>query len=307
VDRLTEFETFLRVAESASFTAAARALSLTPSAVSKHIKALEERLGARLFQRTTRSVTVTEVGAAFRERIEGVMDEIAEAEQAVAQLQEEPRGTLRVGAPMDFGRTFLGAAIAAFAAQHPDLSVEISLSDRYVDVIDEGLDVVVRIGALRDSSLVARRLGPCRRVLCASPRYLERSGRPGQPSDLSGHHRIAYAYESEHSFEFAGDDGPERIRLPVRHRSNNGEMTRQLLLAGEGIALLPTFLVGDDLRSGRLEVVLPESFNDEIGIHALYPHRKHLSAKVRLFVDHLASQCGNEPPWDEGIALARAL
>ncbi len=302
-DKFLEFRTFLEVAQEESFSRAADGLGFTPSAVSKQIRALEDRLGARLFNRTTRRVSLTDAGRAFRQRIETVVQEVEEAEQAVARLQAEPRGVLRVGAPMDFGRAHLSKAIAQFAAAHTALQVEVEFADRFVDVVEEGLDVVVRIGALAESSLVARRLAPCRRLVCASPEYLDAHGRPERPEDLLAHHRVGYAYEVERSWRFETPRGSKRITVPVRHRSNNGELTRELLLTGEGLSLLPTFLVAEDLRSGQLEAVLAESLRADTQIHAVYPHRKHLSAKVRQFVDHLAAHYGPRPYWDEGLPV----
>jgi DNA-binding transcriptional LysR family regulator len=303
MDKFLEFQTFLGVAREGSFSRAAQGLGLTPSAVSKQIRALEDRLGVRLFNRTTRRVSLTDAGQAFRERIEAVVEEVDEAEQAVAQLQAEPRGVLRVGAPMDFGRAHLGSAIAQFATAHPLLEVEVEFADRFVDVVEEGFDVVVRIAELADSSLVSRRLAPCRRLLCASPGYLDARGRPERPEELLAYHRVGYAYEADRSWRFETPGGTRRITVPVRHRANNGELILELLLAGEGLSLLPTFLVAEDLRSGRLEAVLAKSLRADTQIHAVYPHRKHLSAKVRQFVDHLASRFGPRPYWDEGLPV----
>ncbi len=301
MDRFEEYEQFIRVAQTGSFTQAARAMGLTASALSKRVKALEARLGVRLLNRTTRRVALTDAGRAFLERAEAIVGDVVEAEAALADLEARPRGVLRVGAPMDFGRRHLASAIADFAATHPELRVEIELSDRVVDLLGEGLDVVVRIGRLRDSSLVARRLAPCRRVVCASPGYLDAHGRPERPDDLTRHTRIGYAYEALRTWQFDTAAGPQRIDVPVTHRSNNGEVTRSLLLAGLGLALLPTFLVADDVRAGRLEMVLADQLESSIPIHAVYPHRKHLSAKVRAFVDHLVGHCGVQPYWDEGL------
>ncbi len=302
MDRLAELEAFAAVAETGGFTLAARALGRTTSAVSKQVRALEERLGVRLLNRTTRRVSLTEVGAAFRERVRGVLDDLETAELAVGELQAEPRGVLRLGAPMDFGRLGLAESLARFAADHPELQLQIELADRFVDVVDEGFDVVVRIANLPDSALVARRLGPCRRVLCAAPAYLAARGRPTRPSELRAHTAIGYAYERSAGWSFRSDDGEERVAIEPRHRSNNGELIRSLLLAGLGIALLPTFLVGDDLRAGRLEVVLPGQLDADTAIWAVTPHRKLLTTKVRLLLDHLAESCGEHPAWDAGLA-----
>lgn len=305
MDKLSELRCFLQVAATGSFTGAAAALGITPSGASKQVKSLEARLGARLFNRTTRHVALTEVGRAFRERIQPVLSEVEEAELSVSQLSDEPRGLLRVSAPMDFGRVHLAGVIASFAGEYDGLEIEVEFADRFVDVVEEGFDVVVRIGALADSSLVARYLGPCRRALCAAPSYLAAHGEPREIADLSQHTRVAYSYEGERSWTLIGPKGPTRVTVPVRHRSNNGELTRNLIMAGQGLALLPTFLVGDDLRAGRLKALLRNHVSSDLPIHAVYPHRKYLSAKVRHFVDHLRGACGANPPWDEGLESAR--
>ncbi len=304
MDRLSEYETFLEVTRQGSFSGAARQLGVTASAVSKQVKALEERLGARLFQRTTRRVALTDAGRAFSDRATEILHDVEEAESAVAAGQSEPRGVLRVGAPMDFGRLHLARSVADFAAQHPLVSMEVELVDRFVDLVDEGLDVVVRIADMPDSSLVSRRLAPCRRVLCASPGWLADHGRPAEPDALREHGRIAYAYEAERAWTFDTPDG-DRLRVdpPVAHRSNNGELTCEMVAAGLGIALLPTFLAADAVRAGRIETLFADRLRSTLSIQAVYPHRRHLSAKVRAFVDHLASHCGPQPYWDDGLDL----
>jgi DNA-binding transcriptional LysR family regulator len=301
LDKLSEIHCFLEVAEHESFTRAANRLGITASAASKLVKSLEGRLGVRLFDRTTRRVALTEVGQAYRERVEPVLLDLDEAESVARALSESPRGRLRIGAPMDFGRAYLSSVIAAFAVDHDEIDLEVEYADRFVNLLDEGYDVVVRIGTLADSSLVARRLGPCRRVLCASPAYLSERGEPRDPADLADHTRIAYAYERERSWELRGPRGPVRVHVPTRHRSNNGDLTRHLVLAGQGLALLPTFLVGDDLRAGRLVSVLHAAQPEPIPIQAVYPHRRFLPAKVRAFVDHLAAACGASPEWDRDL------
>ena len=304
MDRLSEYETFLEVARQGSFSAAARSLGVTASAVSKQVKALEERLGVRLLQRTTRRVALTDAGRAFGERAAEILQDVSEAETAVSAGQSEPRGVLRVGAPMDFGRLHLATSIAEFAATHPRVTMEVELVDRFVDLVDEGLDVVVRIADMADSTLVSRRLAPCRRVVCASPEWIERHGQPTRPEDLRSHRRIAYAYEAERAWSFETPDGePVRVDVPVAHRSNNGELTCEMVAAGLGIALLPTFIAADAIRAGRLETLLADRLRSTLQIQAVYPHRRHLSAKVRAFVDHLAAHCGARPYWDEGLVL----
>ena len=305
MDRLGELEAFAAVAESGSFTAAARALGRTTSSVSKQVQALEERLGVRLLHRTTRQVSLTEIGVAFRERVQGVLLDLEDAETAVGELHAEPRGVLRVSAPIDFGRLHLAEALARFASEHAELRIEVDLSDRFVDLVDEGFDVVVRIANLPDSTLVARRMGPCRRVLCAAPAYLAAHGRPEQPSDLGRHTTIGYAYEQSKRWAFDTPGGPVTLAVEPRHRANNGEMIRSLLLGGLGLALLPTFLVADDLRAGRLETLFEAELDADTVIWAVTPHRKLLTTKVRLLLDHLVGGCGEHPPWDEGLGDGR--
>jgi DNA-binding transcriptional LysR family regulator len=301
MDKLSEFQCFIQVASTGSFTGAAASLGITPSGASKQVKSLEARLGARLFNRTTRHVSLTEIGRTFQERIGPVLAGVEEAELAVSELSDEPRGLLRIGAPMDFGRAHLSGPIAAFAETYDALEIEVEFADRFVNVVEEGFDVVVRIGALADSSLVARYLGPCRRILCAAPSYLAAHGEPREIADLSRHTRVAYSYESERSWTLTGPNGTTRVMVPIRHRSNNGELTRNLILGGQGLALLPTFLIGDDLRAGRLKALLRPYVLNDLPIHAVYPHRKYLSAKVRHFIDYLGKVCGVNPPWDEGL------
>jgi DNA-binding transcriptional LysR family regulator len=306
MDRLGELEAFAAVAETESFTAAARTLGRTTSSVSKQIQSLEARLSVRLLHRTTRRVSLTEIGVAFRDRVQGVLSDLDEAEAAVAQLHQEPRGLLRVSVPTDFGRLHLAETLARFATRHADIRLEVDFSDRFVDVVDEGFDIVIRIANLADSTLVARRVGPCRRVLCAAPAYLEANGHPADPSELSGHSVIGYAYEQTRQWRFRGTEEEEvTVSAPPRHRANSGEMIRSMLLSGLGIALLPTFLIGDDLRAGRLETLFMDRLEADTVIWAVTVHRKLLATKVRLLLDHFVSDCGEHPPWDEGLA-ARA-
>ena len=201
------------------------------------------------------------------------------------------------------GTTTGGRSLARFAARYADIRLEVDFSDRFVDVVEEGFDIVIRIANLADSTLVARRLGPCRRVLCAAPAYLEAHGNPADPSELSGHSVIGYAYEQARPWRFHGNEERETtVSVDPRHCANNGEMIRNMLLSGLGIALLPTFLVGDDLLAGRLEPLFTDQLEADTVIWAVTPHRKLLAAKVRLMLDQLVSDCGEDPPWDAGSA-----
>lgn len=300
--RLDEMEIFAEVVEAEGFSAAARRLGLSKSAVSKQVGRLEDRLGVRLLNRTTRRLSLTEAGATFYEACRRVLDEASSAEQAVSDLATAPRGLLRLNAPMSFGFLHLGPAIPAFHARYPQVTVDAAMNDRFVDLVEEGYDVAIRIGALRDSSLVARRLAPCRAVLCASPDYLARRGRPRRPEDLAGHDCLLYANSANpREWTFHGQRGRQAVAVKGPLIANNGDVLCGAALAGMGITRLPTFIVGPQLRKGRLEVVLPDHPLPEQGIHAVYPHGRNLSPKVRVFVDFLADHLGPEPYWDAGL------
>ncbi|HTH17480.1 MAG TPA: LysR family transcriptional regulator [Magnetospirillum sp.] len=299
MDLLAGMAIFARVVDSGGISAAARDLRLSKSAVSKQLAALEDRLGARLLQRTTRRMSLTEAGAGFLEHCRRVVAEAEAAESAVGALQAEPRGMLRVNAPMTFGTMHLASAIPDFLARYPQVSVDLALNDRLVDLLDEGFDVAVRIARLADSSLVARRLAPARRVIVAAPSYLDRRGRPGTLAELVGHDILSYTYvPTSDEWSFVGPGGEERVRVEGRLKANNGEVLLAACLAGAGIAALPTFISGPSLRAGTLVRVLPHLESSEIGIHAVWPTARHLSAKVRAFVDFLAERFGPVPYWD---------
>ncbi len=289
---------FVRVVERGSFSAAARELHLAKSTVSKRIAALEERLGARLLQRTTRTVRLTEVGAAYYDRCLAVLEAAAEAERAVTRMQGTPRGRLRVSAPMSFGQRYLASSIASFLQEHPEVEVDLDLSDRMVDVIGEGFDVAIRVGELRDSSLIARRLAPSRSLVVGSPAYFHRRGRPQSPEGLREHECLLYAYQaSGDTWHFRGPGGASAVRVRGRLRANNGDVLSLAAQSGLGLALLPDFIVDAELRTGRLEPALAEHCRAEAVLHAVYPHARHLMPKVRAFVDRLAADFGAGASW----------
>ncbi len=295
---LDEIEAFTAVVERGGFTQAAETLGVTKSAVSKQVARLEDRLGARLLNRTTRRISATEVGRAFYDRCSRIVADLDDAERAVRDLQAEPRGLLRVNAPMSFGVLHLADAVAAFMALHPELTIELDLSDRLVDIVDEGYDVVIRITRLPDSTLIARKLARFDRVICASPDYWERHGRPTYPEELIHHNCLMYSYLSTgDEWAFDGPDGHHAVKVSGALSANNGEALMAAAIAGLGVLNTPLFIVSQALRDGLLEAVL-EEFNDTgAAIYAVYPHNRHLSAKVRLFVDFLAGRYGDTPPW----------
>ncbi|MBF0374852.1 MAG: LysR family transcriptional regulator [Alphaproteobacteria bacterium] len=299
MDRLTSMEVFARVVEAHGFSAAARELGISKSAVSKIVAQTEERLGARLLNRTTRRLSPTAAGTAFYERCLRVMAEAEEAELAVTSLQAEPRGVLKLNAPMSFGILHLAPALPDFMARFPDVTVDLTLNDRMVDLVDEGFDLAVRIARLTDSSLVARRLAPSRRVWCASPEYFGRHGTPARPADLAGHDCLIYTYTtSGDEWRWRGPAGEGSVRLKGSLRANNGQVLHAALLAGRGIAPMPTFMVGPDLRAGRLQAVLTEYEEEGASVHAVWPSARLVSTKVRVFVDFLATRFGPRPYWE---------
>ncbi len=299
MDRFLELAALVRTVDRGSQAAAARELGVTPAMVGRYIQALEDRLGTRLLNRTTARQSLTEAGAAFYARASAILEQMEEAETHAADRQAEPRGTLRVNAPMSFGARHLAAAIAEFCERNPKVRVELVLNDRLVDLVEEGYDVAVRIGLLAESGLVARRLSPCRLAVCASPGYLERHGRPNTPADLHEHNCLLYAYASNGGiWRFHGEHGEEEVRVSGSLVANNGDALLAAALAGQGVILQPTFIVGDDLRAGRLRQLLLGWRLADLDVHAVYPSARHLSPKVRGFVDFIARRFRNLPSWD---------
>jgi DNA-binding transcriptional LysR family regulator len=298
-DRLMELEMFVRIVEAGSFTAAAEQMGLSRAAVSKHLAALEDRLEVRLLNRTTRRCSLTEAGQAFYERCRQVLGDLEEAEREAGQTGLRPRGTLKVNAPMTFGTTHLAPAVPDYLALYPEVSIDMTLNDRVVDLLEEGFDMAIRIGRLADSSLVARRLAPSRIVVCAAPSYLARRGHPAVPAELGLHDCLTYAYASSRDvWEFTGPAGPITVRVNGRLRANNGEALVAAAAAGFGIVSIPSFMVDKMLADGRLVPVLESYPIPERGIYAVWPQGRHLSAKVRTFVDFLAARFAPEPYWD---------
>jgi DNA-binding transcriptional LysR family regulator len=299
MDKLTSIRAFTRVVQHGSFAAAARDLRLSRSAVSKYVIELEQALGSQLLVRTTRSANPTENGQAYYERCIAILADLEEADLAVARLQSEPRGLLRVNAPMSFGTLHLGRAVADFMEKYPELQIQLILSDQQIDPVQEGFDVTLRIADLPSSSLIARRIAPALRVVCAAPSYLARRGTPEHPSDLRDHDCLAYGYlATGNQWKLTGPDGGHWIHIPWTLCSNNGEVLRDAVVKGRGIALLPTFIVGADLQEGTLRSILTDYTAPEISVYAIYPQTRHLSVKVRVFIDFLVERFGGRQYWD---------
>ena len=302
-DRLTGLEVFAKVAAAGSLSAAGRAIGLSQTMVTKHLAALETRLGAKLFHRTTRRLSLTDAGRSYLESCERILAEIEAAEAAVAADRLEPRGLLRLNVPLVFGVRQIAPRLVEFARLHPHVTVELGLNDRQVDLAEEGWDLAIRIGNLRDSSLVARRLAPCRMALCASPAYLAAHGTPRTAADLAQHNCLGYTLAQAGADRWMMGRRSE-INVPISGnlRANNGDALLAAAIAGQGIVQQPTFIVADALRARELvRLVLDHPPTEQLAVHAIYLPDRHPPAKVRAFIDFLAGQFAPEPPWDRGI------
>jgi DNA-binding transcriptional LysR family regulator len=297
-DALQEITIFARVVNTGSLSAAARDLGLSPALVSRRLSGLEARLGVRLINRTTRSLHMTDEGAAYYETCTRVLAEIEEADAAVSAGRAEPRGILRVALPASFGNQHVAPLVPQFAARYPDVQLALSLSERNVNVVEEGFDLAIRIADLADSSLAARKLAPNRRVVCASPAYLQRHGAPRTPDDLAQHNCLATDFTM--NWDYRDPDGtPGSVRVTGRYACDNWEVLREWALAGLGIALKSTWDVRRHLEDGSLVALLPGyTFATDVAIYAVYPHRRYLPAKTRAFIEFLAESFGPEPYWD---------
>jgi DNA-binding transcriptional LysR family regulator len=299
VDKLQSIRAFTKVVQHGSFAAAARDMRLSRSAISKYVIDLEQDLSTQLLVRTTRSASPTENGQAYYERCVEILAGLEEADLAVTRLQAEPRGILRVNAPMSFGTLHLGRAIADFMDKYPDLKIQLVLSDQQIDPVQEGFDLTLRIADLPSSSMIARKIAPALRVICASPAYLQRRGIPKHPDELRQHDCLAYGHlATGNQWKLTGPDGDHWIHIPWRLCTNNAEVLRDAAVKGHGIALLPTFIAGADLQKGSLRTILVEYKAPDISVYAVYSQTRHLSVKVRVFVDFLIERFGRRPHWD---------
>jgi DNA-binding transcriptional LysR family regulator len=296
MDKLESLRAFVKVVELGSFSEAGRALRLSRSAVSKYVGELEDKLGVQLLHRTTRHVSPTENGQAYFERVLGILGDLDAADRSVIHLQATPRGLLRVNAPMSFGTLQLGPAVADFMALYPELRIQLVLSDQNVDPVQEGLDVTLRIADLQSSSMIARKITPVPRVICASPEYFQTHGTPLHPADLREHSCLTYGYLSTgNQWKLTGKDGEHWIQASWALCANNAEVLRDAAAKGRGIALLPTFVAVDALRMGTLITCLDEYHAPLLSLYAIYPPTRHLPRKVRLFIDFLVERFEKRP------------
>lgn len=297
MDRFQEMRVFAAVVDAGSFVRACDAIGVSKPAVSRHVAALESRLGVRLLQRTTRRLSLTEEGEVFYARCKELLAEVDEAEAEVASRADQAVGQLRINAPVSFAMIHLAPLWPQFVARHPGVTLDITLADRVVDLVEEGADLAVRITRMPDSTLVSRKLGSTRLVLCASPAYLRKNGTPKHPSEIAAHTVLAYSLLSaRYNWEFEGPHGRVEVKVSPRIYTNSGDTCRAAALQDLGIILQPTFLVGADLQSGALVEVLPQYRALELGIYAVYPTRRHVPPKVRLMIDFLVGAF-REPAW----------
>ena len=302
MDRLDEINAFAAVADARSFTQGARRLGVSAAQASKLVARLENRLGARLLNRTTRDVSLTDTGRAYLDRARELLDDFQALESSVSE-QGGPRGLLRVSVPVTFGGAELTPALLDFAADHPQVSLDVSPTDRMVNLVEEGFDVAVRIGQLGDSSLVARKLAAVRMVTCAAPDYLARAGTPEQLEALAHQEAIIDTNASDpFVWRFRTAGRPSEVRVQGRLRFSGASPCVAAAVAGFGVTRVPAFAAAEELRSGRLKALLCAYEPEMIHVHAVYPHARHLAPKVRAFVDFLAKRYAGEPEWHKGWA-----
>lgn len=297
MDKFQEMQSFVAVVDAGSFVGAADALDTSKAAISRHVAELEQRLGVRLLHRTTRKLSLTDDGQSFYHRCTELLAAVAEAENELSSRSAEASGLLRVSAPVTFGILHLAPLWGRFLAAHPKVDLDISLSDRTVDLVEDGFDLAIRIARTPHPNLIARPLATTRIILCASPAYLKRRGTPKQPQDLSSHDVISYSYwSSRDEWTFDGPDGPVTVKTKPRIHANNGDTCRAAALQHQGIILQPSFLVQSDLRSGELKEILPKYRLGEFGIYAVYASRRQLPLKLRHLIDFLV-EAFREPEW----------
>lgn len=299
MDRFDEMQSFVRVVESGGISAAAERFGMAKSAVSRRLQELENRLGVQLLQRTTRRINLTEDGRSFYHHCQRILDELEEAERSLSSEQQRVHGQLRVAAPLSLTVRHLSPVFTDFLQLYPEVNLELDLQDRQINIIEERVDLTIRVGQLDDSSMVARRLAPVETLLCASPEYLQRHGTPEAPEDLREHDGLSYGNLSDQrQWTVLDREGVTHTVVPqTRMRANNGDVLLEAALAGLGLAVMPSFICNRELSEGRLVALLPDYHTEPSAAYALYPSRRLLPLRVRVFIDYLAQRLGDKPPW----------
>ncbi|MBF0657727.1 LysR family transcriptional regulator [Psychrobacter sp. NG25] len=305
MDRIDAMRAFVAVVTEGSFSKAAITMQLSPQLVSKYVAKLEEQLNTRLLNRTTRKVSVTEAGSQYFTHAQQVLLSIDEMSAQLGGLQQHPKGVLRVSAPVSFALKHMARLITDFQGKYPSVTVDLQLSDRKVDIVEEGFDIALRIGQLESSSLIAKQIAPIRVVLCASPAYLKIHGMPKQLEDLEAHRYLHYSYINiETNGQIYKYLKKKQLKEQSTFHSNNGDVLVEAAIAGAGLILQPTFIASDALHTGKLVVVLPEYEPDPLGLYAVYAHRKLLPHKVRCFIDFMTDYYGTPPYWDQALNVS---
>ncbi|MEO8037821.1 MAG: LysR family transcriptional regulator [Betaproteobacteria bacterium] len=300
MDRLRALEVFVTVVSRQGFARAAETLDTSPANVTRYVSELEAHLGTRLLNRHSRKLSLTEGGEALYERARSILEDMAEAEAITSSATLKPQGRLRINAPLSFGVLHLAPLWPRFSQCHPDVELEVTLIDRVVDIVEEGFDLAIRISRGGSAEHAARRLAASRNVVCASPAYLREHGQPKRPADLARHACVGYTYAATaNDWRFVDEDGGQHaVKVPYVMQTNNGDTAVSAALAGMGVIWQPTFLVGVHLRAGRLVALLPDYRMPDIDVLAVYPSRRHLSAKIRVMIDFLAAEFSGVAPWD---------
>lgn len=297
MDKFLEMKVFASVVDEGSFVGATERLQMSKAAVSRYVSELEGRLSVRLLNRTTRRLSMTPEGEVFYARCKTLLELLDEAESELTSKAGEAQGTVKINVPVTFGNMHLAPLWGAFIERHPKVELDVVLSDRVVDLVDEGFDLAIRIARLPSSTLISRKLASTRMVLCATPRYVRKHGKPKAPADLAHHKVLAYTYlATKDEWEFEGPDGRVTIKTRPAMYSNSGDTCRAVALSHQGVILQPTFLIGEDLRSGALVELMPGYQSLELGIYAVYPSRKHMLPKARLLIDYLV-EAFRKPAW----------
>ena len=307
MDRFSSMDNFIRVVEAGSITGAADRLGVAKSAVSRRLKELEEHLGVELFHRTTRRMNLTETGRAFYHQSVRILEDVLEAELATSKAHGTLKGSLKVALPSSFGLTHMGPAIQEFLKEHPQIEFDLDFNDREVDLIQEGFDLAIRIAKLPDSSLIARRLAPIQTVLCASPEYLKRMGTPQTPEELINHQCLVYSliHDFEHWHLTEGKGELIKTKIHPYMKATSGEFLSGAAVEGQGIILTPTFIVYKEIERGTLVPILKDYRLAKIDAYAIYPQTRHLSQRVRAFVDFLVKRFEGTPYWDLGLQVLK--
>lgn len=299
MDRIEAMRTFVTVVNEGSFTSAADRLAMSPQLASKYVSQLEQHLGVRLLNRTTRKLHLTEAGARYHQHAQQVLDDINDMENQLGDLQTQARGLLRISAPVSFATRHMARLLSDFQSAHPDVGIDLQLNDRKVDIVEEGFDIALRIGHLKSSSLIAKRIAPVRLVLCASPDYLAKYGTPESPDELTNHRYLQYSYLDPEASPAVLKGFHGSARDSSRDMiSNNGDVLVAAAIAGAGIALQPTFISGAAIKEGALQIILPDDEPEPMSLYAVYAHRQLLASKVRSFIDFIDGYFGEPPYWD---------